>query len=519
MKPSLQLKIGQHLTMTPQLQQAIRLLQLSSLDLQQEIQQALYDNPLLEIAEEEYPAQDSQTPNSAAEQPSAERDHTASDSASQSSDSQAGASEETLDSAEGADNWDSEIPGELPVDASWDDVFQTASPATPATSHSSTGESRDFDSFQSSTDSLQDHLLWQLNLTPMSDSDRIIGDAIIDAIGTDGFLKVPVDEIWQGLIDSDATPEEQLELDEVEAVLHRIQRFDPTGVGATSLSECLLIQLGQLPPQTPYLAEAKTVSEHYLELVASRDLKQLERKTGLVNGTLTGAIELIQSLSPRPGDLIRSTDVQYTVPDVKVVKKDGRWQVSLNNDITPALRINQSYAQLIRRADSSEQNRFLRDNLQEARSFLRSLQSRNDTLLRVAACIVEVQQGFLDRGPEAMKPMVLADIAERLELHESTISRVTTQKFIDTPQGMYELKYFFSSHVNTAEGGQCSSTAIRAMLKKMIAEENPAKPLSDNKLAAILDEKGIQVARRTVAKYRESLNIPSSSERKRYRRQ
>ena len=507
MKPSLQLKIGQHLTMTPQLQQAIRLLQLSSLDLQQEIQQALYDNPLLELAEEE----------ERREQSEKDKQKEKIDAETQPEQTAATDSESN---AEG--DWETNIPDELPVDASWDDLYETASAASPAKQTSSAGESRDFDSFQAASDSLQDHLLWQLNLTPMSDSDRVIATSIIDAIGDDGFLSLPIEDIWQGLlgeseVDHSQPEEEQLGLDEVMAVLRRVQHFDPIGVGATCLSDCLLIQLRQLPEDTPFLAEAITLAESHLELVASRDSKQLQKLTGLCPDTLAAAIILIQALSPRPGDLVRSSDVQYTAPDVKVNKKDDRWQVTLNNDITPALRINQSYAQLIRRADSSEQNRFLRDNLQEARVFLRSLQSRNDTLLRVAACIVEMQQGFLDQGPEAMKPMVLADVAERLELHESTISRVTTQKFIDTPRGMYELKYFFSSHVNTASGGQCSSTAIRAMLKKLIGEENPAKPLSDNKLAAILDERGIQVARRTVAKYRESLNIPSSSERKKYR--
>ena len=513
MKPSLQLKIGQHLTMTPQLQQAIRLLQLSSLDLQQEIQQALYDNPLLEVAEEdEFQTTDSN--NSAdGEQPDTQEQP---GSDNQTNDNSAGDTTDDTPTAEVDDSWDDNIPDDLPVDASWDDVFETAS--QPSGNSNSSGESRDFDTFESANDSLQDHLLWQLNLTPMSDSDRVIAAAIIDAIGNDGFLNLPVEEIWQGLVDSNDKLEDQLQLDEVEAVLHRVQHFDPLGVGATSLSDCLLIQLRQLPSQTNSLQQAITIADRHLELVASRDTKQLQRRTGFDADTLATAIVLIQSLSPRPGDLVRSSNVEYVVPDVKVSKKDGRWQVNLNNDITPALRINQNYAQLIRRADSSEQNRFLRDNLQEARSFLRSLQSRNETLLRVAACIVDVQQGFLEQGPVAMKPMVLADIAERLELHESTISRVTTQKFIDTPKGMYELKYFFSSHVSTSAGGQCSSTAIRAMLKKLIDEENSAKPLSDNKLAAILDEKGIQVARRTVAKYRESLNIPSSSERKRYRR-
>lgn len=493
MKPSLQLKIGQHLTMTPQLQQAIRLLQLSSLDLQQEIQQALYDNPMLELAEEE-------------DRKTSQQNSDGNSENSTDNDSVAQTSTGGLD-----EQWTSEIPDDLPVDANWDDVF----PTLPSLNNSSHTEGRDFDTFQSVTDSLQDHLTWQLNLTPMSEQDRKIGTAIIDAIEPSGFLSIPVTDIWQGLTDE---ADSDIELDEVEAVLHRIQRFDPTGVGAENLRECLLIQLSQLHEATPLLAEARDLVENHLELVGSRDYKQLSRKTSLLNGTLEQAIRLIQTLNPRPGDLIQSGNVEYVVPDVRVTKRNGRWQVSLNNDITAGIRINQTYAQMIRRADHSDQNRFLREHLQEARSFLRSLESRNETLMRVATCIVEMQLGFLEHGPESMRPMVLSDVAQQLELHESTVSRVTTQKYIDTPQGVYELKYFFSSHVSTSTGGQCSSTAIRAMLKKMISEENPAKPLSDNKLAAILEEQGIHVARRTVAKYRESLNIPSSSERKRYKR-
>ncbi|MCV6606311.1 MAG: RNA polymerase factor sigma-54, partial [Porticoccaceae bacterium] len=299
MKPSLQLKIGQHLTMTPQLQQAIRLLQLSSLDLQQEIQQALYDNPLLELAEEE-------------EHKKAQQEQSTESNEQQSNNSQA---EQSTDSEVAADgDWDNKIPDDLPVDASWDDLYETASIASPTRQTNSSGESRDFDSFQAVSDSLQDHLLWQLNLTPMSDSDRIVAAAIIDAIGDDGFLNLPIEDIWQGLVDSnqpqDQPEEEQLELDEVMAVLRRIQNFDPVGVGATSLSDCLLIQLRQLPDDTPWLAEAMTLAESHLELVASRDSKQLQKHTGFCADTLAAAIELIQALSPRPGDLVCSNQVQ-----------------------------------------------------------------------------------------------------------------------------------------------------------------------------------------------------------------
>ena len=476
MRQSLQLKIGQQLTMTPQLQQAIKLLQLSSLDLQQEIQQALYSNPLLELSDE-------------LEQPEA-------DSA---------ASEDPLTAEREWD--DNPIPEELPVDARWDDIY----PVSPGPAQSAAGESRDFESFHNVTESLQDHLRWQLNLTPMSATDRYIAETIIDAVTPEGFLDVDLEDMQAALA------EQEIEPDEVVAVLHRVQQFDPAGVAAVDLRDCLLIQLRQFASGTPFLAEAIALVADHLPLVAERNYVQLRKATGLSQDRVQEAIRLIQSLNPRPGEQVGGGEVEYVVPDARVFKFEGAWQVTLNTEVTPRIGINRQYADLIRRADNSDDNTFLRNQLQEARWFLRSLESRNETLLRVASCIVEMQRGFLEHGPEAMRPMILADIAERLDLHESTISRVTTQKYIDTPQGVFELKYFFSSHVSTDAGGECSSTAIRAMLKKMIAGENPARPLSDNKLAALFAERGIQVARRTVAKYREAMGIPTSSERKRFK--
>ena len=462
--------------MTPQLQQAIKLLQLSSLDLQLEIQQTLYSNPLLELVEE---LEQSQTPDPAdSEDPM------------------------TIDR-----EWeDGAIPEELPVDARWDDIYPTA-----PNSSQNMKEQRDFDTFHTVTESLQDHLNWQLNLTPMSDIDRQIAETIIDAINEDGFLGTSVNELHESL----ASPD--IDLDEVVAVLHRIQQFDPPGIAAEDLRDSLLIQLRQFVKDTPFRAEAQVLVRDHLELVANRDFAQLRRKTGYPQEALNDAIRLIQRLNPKPGEQISNIEVEYVTPDVRVQKFQGTWQVTLNGDVTPRVCINQQYADLVRRADNSDDNTFLRNQLQEARWFLRSLESRNETLLRVASCIVEMQRDFLERGPEAMKPMILADVADRLELHESTISRVTTQKYMDTPQVVFELKYFFSSHVSTSGGGECSSTAIRAMLKKMITEENPGKPLSDNKIADMFDEKGIQVARRTVAKYREAMGIPTSSERKRFK--
>jgi RNA polymerase sigma-54 factor len=397
----------------------------------------------------------------------------------------------------------------LPVDTSWDDIYQPSS--TPSSSAAGENDDFDFESRRSTTESLFDHLMWQLNLTPMSDRDRVIAMAIIDAVEPTGMLSTPITDIYAGLADA----LEDLDQEEVDAVLHRIQQFDPAGVAAHDLQECLLIQLRQLPPDTPYLQAAKMVVKEHLNLLGSRDYKQLMRKTKLKEHELRDTILTIQRLNPRPGDQINAGETEYVVPDVFVSKEQDRWTVRLNPEIAPKIRINPEYAGLIKRADSSSDNTFLRDNLQEARWFLKSLQSRNETLLRVASCIVEKQRGFLDYGAEAMKPLVLHDVAEAVGMHESTISRVTTQKYMHTPQGIFELKYFFSSHVSTDTGGECSSTAIRAIIKKLIIAENPKKPLSDSKIAELLSEQGIQVARRTIAKYRESLSIPPSNERKR----
>jgi RNA polymerase sigma-54 factor len=299
------------------------------------------------------------------------------------------------------------------------------------------------------------------------------------------------------------------------AVLHRLQHFDPPGVAAHDLRECLLIQLQQLPEDTPSLTAATLVVDKFIGLLGNHDYAQLLRRSKLKEPELKAAIDLIQSLNPRPGDSISSSQAEYVIPDVFVSKVGRQWRVELNPDVAPKLRINNDYAELVRRADNSSDNNFLRDSLQEARWFLKSLQSRNETLMKVATAIVERQIDFFEFGEEAMKPMVLNDIAEAVDMHESTISRVTTQKYMHTPRGVFELKYFFSSHVATSAGGECSSTAIRAIIKKLVAAENPNKPLSDSKITQLLQEQGIEVARRTIAKYRESLHIPPSNERKR----
>ena len=502
MKHSLQLKLGTQLTMTPQLQQAIRLLQLSTLDLQNEIQEALENNPMLEVNEDSGEADSS---NDAGDNGSdgdapAEMQPKANESQEQ--------AEPTNEPDNSSDDWSEDIPTDLAVDTSWDDIYQTSGTGTGLSRPEN--EDFDYDSRNASAETLQDHLMWQLNLTPMSDTDREIATAIIDAVEPSGMLTQSLEDIFEGL--QKQFPE--LEDDEVVAVLHRVQQFDPPGVASRDFSECLLLQLMQLPTSPPGFSTAKALIAESLPLLGSRDFKQLMRKLKVKEAELQLAIALIQSLNPKPGDIISESSTEYVVPDVFVTKKDNRWQVNLNPEIAPKLRINSDYASLVKRADSSSDNTYLKDNLQEARWFLKSLQSRNETLLKVATCIVERQQGFLEHGPEAMKPMVLHDVAEMVEMHESTISRVTTQKYMHTPQGIFELKYFFSSHVATEAGGECSSTAIRAIIKKLVAAENPRKPLSDSKITELLADQGIKVARRTIAKYRESLNIPPSNERK-----
>ena len=501
MKQSLQLKIGQQLTMTPQLQQAIRLLQLSTLDLQQEIQEAVESNPMLELADDG----DADDYNSASEQ---DENYTQVTHESSSSQDTLSAEEYSNDAVTPSD-WNEQIPDELPVDTKWDDVYQQNIMSGSSYSGSD-DDDYDFDNKNTALETLQDTLLWQLNLTTLVDSDRAIALAIIDAVEPSGLLGAEPEEIFESL-----QQELDIDFEEFEAVRQLIQQFDPIGVASKDLRECLLVQLAQFPANTPFVNDARLIVDRHLNLLATHDYAQLKRRTKFKEGRLKETIELIQSLVPHPGDAIDDGQTEYITPDVFVKKSEGRWVVELNSDCTPKLRINSGYASLVRRADNSEDNNFLRNNLQEARWFIKSLLSRNETLMKVATKIVEHQRGFLEYGEEAMKPLVLHDIAKDIDMHESTISRVTTRKYMHTPRGIYELKYFFSSHVGTEAGGECSSTAIRAMIKKLIAAEDARKPLSDSKLVSLLSEQGIQIARRTVAKYRESMAIAPSNERKR----
>ena len=515
MRPSLQLRIGQSLTMTPQLQQAIKLLQLSTLELQQEIQEALESNPLLE-ADEHGTNSDSNTdkntdkiPEVSEISPENNIEEAFTPSATITDDIPKDGSEDsapTLDEISSAEAMEkSDIPDDLNMDTSWEDSYSAGT----GTKTSGIGTADADYTYQGETsDSIQDHLRWQMELTPFSDIDRAIALAIIDGIDDAGYLKLSCQDILESVAIND------VELDEIEAVLKRINMFDPIGVGAQSIGDCLLIQLNQFSDDTPWLAESKLIIQEHIDLLGNRDYRQIMKQTRLKEDDLREVMRLIQSLNPRPGDAVVKSDDQYVIPDVFVEKKNGRWVVNLNPDTAPKISINQQYAALARTMKSSNDNQFIKSNLQDAKWFIKSLESRNDTLLKVSNCILQRQQGFFEHGAEAMRPMVLNDVAEAVEMHESTISRVTTQKFMHTPRGIFELKYFFSSHVSTENGGECSSTAIRSLIKKLVSSELPAKPLSDRKITDLLAGQGIQVARRTIAKYRESLGIPPSNQRK-----
>jgi len=519
MKQSLQIKMGQSLAMTPQLQQAIKLLQLSTLELQSEIQEALESNPMLEMQEEDggEPREGDATgeARSLAESREAavgeggDRSETGGETEVDTS------IDSDFDTSVDAARADT-LPEDLPVDSAWEDIYEPAT-SSPSIGNDG-GETRDFTEFHNpDVTSIQDHLNEQIRFAPLSETDQRIAETIIDAIDDNGYLLDDVDSLLEGL-NAAARPgigdDGEISRDEFESVLRLVQHLDPAGCGARDASECMRIQLGQRSDSESTEDALRIVTDH-LELLAAHDFPRLRRLLKIDDGRLQSAVALIRSLNPRPGRQLVNDHDQYVVPDVFVKKIKGVWRVELNPDIAPKLGINSLYAGMVKRADKSEDNNFMRNHLQEARWFIKSLQSRNETLLRVATAIVERQRSFLEYGDEAMKPLVLRDIAEQLSLHESTISRVTTQKYLHTPRGIFEFKYFFSSHVSTANGGECSATAIRAMIRKFIAAEDATRPLSDSKIAGTLVADGIQVARRTVAKYRESMAIPPSNERKR----
>jgi RNA polymerase sigma-54 factor len=483
MKPTLQFRLSQHLTLTPQLQQSIRLLQLSTVELNQEIERILMENPILERdeADGEPAARPASTD---AQEPAAEAQERSADDAS--SEAEAGA----------ADAWSGEPA------ASW---------------RSSDDEDGDRGFSAPDLPTLRDHLNTQLSLTNLGERDRTLVALLVDALDDDGYLTQSLEEIAALL-----PPEAEVEHDELAIALRHLQNFDPSGVGARSPSECLALQIrarsaaageagaAQLP-DAAVRQLALDIVERHLELLAKRDLGRLKSATRASDEALRAAQQFIRSLNPRPGAEFARLETRYVVPDVVVRKLRNVWRASLNAEAMPRLRINRLYAEL---AAGNRGANTLATQLQEARWLIKNVQQRFDTILRVSQAIVDRQRHFLEHGEVAMRPLVLREIAETLGLHESTISRVTTQKFMATPRGTFELKYFFGSHVSTDTGGAASSTAIRALIKQLVAEEDAQAPLSDGRISQILGEQGIVVARRTIAKYRESLHIPPVSQRK-----
>ncbi|MGB5939117.1 MAG: RNA polymerase factor sigma-54 [Rhodanobacter sp.] len=482
MKPALQFRLHQQLTLTPQLQQAIRLLQLSQLELEAELRQIAESNPLLEFAEEIEDDEATESAEAESEYPSAE--------------AVAGSSS---DDGEASDWSDGGGVAEAPIDFSSSSV---------GNSSGSRGED-DFEPQNAAPETLQQHLLWQLNLASFTPRQHLIATVLIDALNPAGYLAEGLEAILAALpTDLDAS------IAEIEEVRRRLQGFDPAGVGSLDLRDCLRVQLEQFDPDTPQRELALRIVDDELDLLARNDIARLARRLRANEDDVAAAAVLIRSLDPRPGAALDATPVEYVAPDVYALRDGTRWRVSLNPDAQPRLGLNQHYCGLIAQARGEDAS-WMRGQLQEARWLIKSLESRAETLLKVAEAIVRRQSAFLDYGPEAMHPLVLREVAEEVGMHESTISRVTTRKYMHTPRGTFELKYFFSSGVSTEDGGSASATAIQAMLRKLIDAEDPRKPLSDLAIAEELQRKGIQVARRTVAKYREGLRIPTSSERQR----
>jgi RNA polymerase sigma-54 factor len=454
MKQSLSLTTKQSLKMTPQLQQAIKLLHLSAAELENEVKSALETNPMLESVE-------------------------------------------------------SSDPDDLPVEIKWDNVIPNLE------SSSLSGGGYEFDKYHASPISLREHLEWQLNLMPFSKRDQIIGLTIIDAIDDDGYLHVPLDEIKIALHNNDPYEFKDLDDAEIEAVLHCLQQFDPIGVASRNLKECMLLQLNALPATTPYLNVCQTIVQEFLDLLGNKDYASLKQKLTITEHDLQAVLQILRRLHPYPAELITAPQPEYIIPDVIVSKSNQTWRVELHQDLSNKICINSNYASLIKKIDNSKDNQFLRGQLTEAKWLLNSLKNRNTTLLNVARYIVAQQQLFLEHGEEYMQPLKLGDVAQAIGLNESTVSRITTKKYLLTPRGIYELKFFFSNGLKrSATGNACSSTAIKAIIKKLICNENAACPLSDQDISDIMQQQGITISRRTVAKYRENMGLQASNQRK-----
>ena len=491
LKPSLQLRVGQHLTMTPQLQQAIRLLQLPILELNAQLQEILDSNVMLEM--EEPAERDLEIPGITGIPGTTGTTEVRTDSTAEGSGTE-----------DGDYNYDPDESGVLPEDAPDSNLWSEAS--GPSRSDPWDDDERQSEIADQAGTTLREHLLWQLEMEHFTPREAIIGEALIDYMNDDGYLTEPLDSIHAMLpATAHYTPAE------VAQTLSKIQALDPAGVGARDLAECIAIQLRQLAPDLPGRELALIVAQGHLDLVAEQQIATLRRRLGVSDTDLEAALSLVRSCHPRPGAAIQPKTAEYVVPDVFVRKHDGRWIVEVNKSLAPKLRVNQAYAQMLR---GNGEHTVLRTQLQEARWLVRSLEIRNETLLKVASNIVKRQQDFFEHGEEHMKPMILRDIAEAIEMHESTISRVTSGKYMHTPRGVFELRFFFSSQVTAEDGSEQSSTAIRAKIRKLIGQESPGAPLSDSRIAELLQADGVNVARRTVAKYREAMKIAPSSERK-----
>ena len=475
MKQTLQLKLSQQLTLTPQLQQSIRLLQLSTLEMNQEVEKFLMENPLLERDEPDAEPASALPPNGTTR-------------------------DEYANSGESETSTSEPAPSEAP-DPDW----YTDAPAPGPRRED--GEEADYPQLATGEPTLTEYLAGQLALTQLSPRDKSLVNTLIAALDEGGYLAQSLEEIVDML-----PPELEVGLDDLHIALHHLQSLDPTGVGARTPAECLELQLKALPPDTPVRELAMAIVHEHLQVLAAHDFTKLKRLLHCDDESLRRAQQLIQSLNPHPGAGFGASETRYIVPDVIVTKNKNTWSVRLNPDAMPKLRINRMYANILQ--DKQLSGGQLSNQLQEARWLIKNVQQRFETILRVAQAIVEQQRRFFDHGEVAMRPLVLREIAETLGLHESTVSRVTTQKFMATPRGIFELKYFFGSHVATDAGGACSATAIRALLKQLVNAEDGRKPLSDSKISQILGEQGIVVARRTIAMYRESLNIPPVSLRK-----
>lgn len=487
LKPSLQLRIGQQLTMTPQLQQAIRLLQLPILELNAQLQQMLESNVMLEMEEPAEREAELPVAPGPGEFPA-----------------EGGPAAKNTADAEEFD-YDPDESGVLPDEPADSSLWNEVSPASRSDPWSD--DERQSDIADQAGESLREHLLWQLGMEHFTPREAVIGEALIDYVNDDGYLTESLENIRAML-----PPAAGYTLAEVEQALAKIQALDPAGVGARDLGECIRIQLSQFAPDVPGRDLALTIAAGHLDLVAEQELAMLRRKLGVSDADLDLALALVRSCHPRPGAAVQPVTAEYVVPDVYVRKHDGKWIVEVNRSLAPRLRVNQAYAQMLR---GNGEHSVLRTQLQEARWLVRSLEIRNETLLKVANCIVKRQREFFEHGEEHMKPMILRDVAEAVEMHESTISRVTSGKYMHTPRGVFELRYFFSSQVTGDDGTEQSSTAIRAKIRKLIGQEKPTSPLSDSRIAELLQADGVNVARRTVAKYREAMKIAPSSERKR----